>query len=297
MIINHRYKCDNLVGKGQFGEVFKGHIIKTGEYVAIKMEPKSLKLLKHEATLLNYLAKKSCHVVPILYWFGNVTDFTCIVMNYFEQSLDDYIKQTTTDGKVEVSKIDKIMAAMINCCSYLHYNSIVHRDIKPQNFMFNYGHQSNVDPSKRKLYIIDLGLANFFVADGFIHVENTNEQTNIIGNPKYVSYYVHDKCIPVRRDDLISIGYIYLQMYYGYVAWEDFSRIAHIKDDTPEISVDHVKNKYRKQVKDWKNMKNICMKTNNKIFKYMETCYQLEFSETPRYQRLIEYFTTTTSDV
>ena len=69
--MNSKYELIEPIGSGSFGLVYKGKNKRTGEYVAIKMEPitSKINLLKHESIVYRYL--NNIPGVPQLRWFGN----------------------------------------------------------------------------------------------------------------------------------------------------------------------------------------------------------------------------------
>jgi serine/threonine protein kinase len=52
-IINKKYKLIEKIGEGSFGLIYKGQNIRTGEYVAIKVETinSNIRLLKNESII------------------------------------------------------------------------------------------------------------------------------------------------------------------------------------------------------------------------------------------------------
>ncbi|KAM3127013.1 hypothetical protein pb186bvf_020892 [Paramecium bursaria] len=86
-IIGAQYKLLGKIGRGSFGEVFKGQNIDTGDYVAVKLEPQDAVMpqLKHEYQLLNQLQGPG---IPKIYWFGQFEDKTVMVMELLGYNLE-----------------------------------------------------------------------------------------------------------------------------------------------------------------------------------------------------------------
>ena len=84
-----------------------------GEIVAIKTEKTNLKykMLKHEVTILNYLFRNHCKLIPFIYWYGVHFNHTCIIMTYYSHSLQDYFN---SKGIVDTSKLCSIMIKCID---------------------------------------------------------------------------------------------------------------------------------------------------------------------------------------
>jgi len=280
MIVGKHYKVLSILGKGCFGTVYKAINQKTNEIVAIKTEPmkKPYKLLKNETTILKYLYDQGCRCIPIVYWYGLHLDNLCLAISCCDFSLQDYLKKV---GKEKFSeKIDEIMRTSIGMLESIHNNFVLHRDIKPTNFMFKQG----------ELFFIDFGLATFYIDDSGEHIPDIEGLETIIGTPKYVSYHVHRGHVLSRRDDLISLGYMYLQLLFGELPWGDK---YHTMDESSydEILVNHPKNVFRRDKKKWDNLRTfMSLEQNRKIYRYMEYCYSLEYDGMPLYRQLHSLF-------
>ena len=210
MIVN-KYKLLEKIGEGKFGFVYKGEYVKTSEPVAIKMEQLNspIKLLKHETTILNYLHNNKCRSIPSVYWYGVYQETTSLVMSYYNISLFDY----ASDIALTETKINRIMWKVIDIFENIHSNGVIHRDIKPQNFMIK----------DDELFLIDFGLSNIYIDEDHAHNIAQNDTVFITGTPKYISTHIHSGKHPSRRDDLISAAYMYLFLLTGYLPWETIS--------------------------------------------------------------------------
>ena len=208
-LIGKRYNLYEKLGNGKFGSVYKGKHYKNNTDVAIKFEniQSNIKLLRHETTILKYLYERDTRNIPAVYWFGTYRENTCLVMSLYDCSLYDYV---LTKEKLSISKINSIIYQLINILKSIHDNGVIHRDIKPQNIMIKSG----------ELYLIDFGFSTFFIDAEGKHV-NDDCSEDIIGSPKYVSYNVHSGSMASRRDDLLSLGYLYLFLHERRLSWEN----------------------------------------------------------------------------
>jgi serine/threonine protein kinase len=149
--IANKYLLGENIGAGCFGSVYNGTHYKTNMPVAIKMEDinTEVKILKNETTILKYLYDQGSRDIPIVYWFGMHKNNMCLVMSLYDCSLHDYIQQKP----LPPNKIDVIMRTMINIFQSIHSKFVIHRDIKPDNFLMGLGADSYI------VYLIDYGLA------------------------------------------------------------------------------------------------------------------------------------------
>jgi serine/threonine protein kinase len=286
--VNNKYILINQIGQGNFGTAYKGINRKTKELVAIKIEHSNspAKILKHETTILNYLYRNGCRSAPPVYWFGQYIKQPCLVMQFYECSLLDY----STKQKLSTNKINAIMLNMFDILENIHTHFVIHRDIKPHNFMI----QSD------KLYIIDFGLAALYTNEKGEHLPHQTDKECIIGTPTYISINVHNGEMPTRRDDIISSLYIWFLLTFGYLPWTNIpDKISVANDSVTELHISHYKNQIRKQMKNLHLLDNELrnaivprkeeISENNYMYNSFKYAYQMNYQETPDYVKLKQY--------
>jgi len=199
MIIANKYKIIKKLNNGEFGTIFKAENIRTKELVAIKMESISVetKMLKRETQIYQYLGKAVG--VPQVKWYGSAEEYNYMVLPLFGDSL-----ASKTFSLVDSFSIGQ---KIVKILGFIHRKGLIHRDIKPDNFVFN---QDGTD-----VYIIDFGLCKKYIDNNNSHIEMKTGKT-IIGTPNFVSINVHNGVEPSRRDDLISAAYIILYIINNY---------------------------------------------------------------------------------
>ena len=265
-VICNKYTVKSVLGYGKFGVVYDG-VTKDDERVAIKVEKSDSthKVLKHEVTVLNYLFYSGTKNIPKIYWFGQHLGHTCLVMSHFSCSLHDYVLRK---GTLEPNKLSSMMIKCIDVIESIHRHHILHRDIKPQNFMIKDG----------DLYMIDFGLSNVFMDDDGEHIVK-KDPNNVIGSPRYISYYNHCGEPMSRRDDLISLGYMYMFMQKGKLPWDYTGAETNINDPA---------NIFRRNEKTWEKLNE---SLDGPIKMYLKYCYELKYNDQPNYHILMELFT------
>jgi hypothetical protein len=88
---------------------------------------------------------------------------------------------------------------------------------------------------------------------------------------------------------LISLGYIYIYLFCKELPWDSL-KIEETLNHYDEIHILHAKNKQRKTMKEWQNLQNICVQINQKINKFLNYCYNLNYDSTPNYNGLKALF-------
>jgi casein kinase 1 len=273
-IINSKYKIIEKIGQGSFGTIYKGIIEKKNIQVAIKLESLENGSIKHEARIINYLYSKGVNKIPQIYWYGIFNEHRCLIMNYYEINLVDFIH--TKDPTKRIKLINRIFIKMIEILEHIHEHFVIHRDIKPDNFMI----------SNNELYLIDFGLSTFYIDENEKHVI-LKEETSIIGTSKYASINIHNGNTYSRRDDMISIGYIYITLINGGNAvWEnDNAPMLYVEDNIDIIDIKHPSQIWRKTCKLWENLEKHIPEC-HPLYKYMKYCYAIEYEKTPNYKGL-----------
>ena len=280
----NKYLIECEIGKGKFGIVYKGSIRKNGKAVAIKMEQKQIATLRYEATILQYLTKSGIDCVPAVHWYGIYQDHKYLVMDYYNMTLQHYVEAMFKKyGRNEktMEQIDKLFDRMVEIVSIIHKCKIIHRDIKPENFMIR----------DSEIFLIDFGMATA-VSDDTV----SKEQLHVVGTPTWMSYFVHDGYSPHYRDDLISVGYIYLS-WYGSLPWikmmesstdkmmesstdkmmeSSTGKMESSTDKMMDTIIDysdirHPSHQMRKKYKTWLNIEMLCM--NHKIRDFLYKLY------------------------
>lgn len=251
LLIKKKYKILEKIGEGKFGAVYKGKNIKSEEQVAVKLEHKSnaVKILRTETTILNYLYKNGCKFIPLVHWFGIFLESPTLVMTYYEHSLETYIEKTVD---ISLEQKEKIFQVILNIIESIHEQYVIHRDIKPQNFMMK----------GTELFLIDFGMATMYVDSDKVHIPEKKDKTDLLGTPRFMSINIHNGWEPTRRDDVISACYIYLYMLFIKLPWDN-SRERH-------------------ELKKWDNVGHLLQDYPN-IYCFLKNSYDLLFKDNPVY--------------
>eukprot|EP00029_Vermamoeba_vermiformis_P007085 TRINITY_DN2960_c0_g1_i1.p1 TRINITY_DN2960_c0_g1~~TRINITY_DN2960_c0_g1_i1.p1 ORF type:complete len:466 (-),score=129.44 TRINITY_DN2960_c0_g1_i1:585-1982(-) len=218
--INNRWVLGTKIASGGFGAIYKGVDLKTKEDVAIKVESrKERNYLEKEAQMYTDLSKATILIgeeedigVPRVRWYGKEGLFRVVVLDLMGPSLSDLFYSV---GKQFSLKTTLMLAEqMINRLEFVHKKRIVHRDVKPGNFVMGLGRNEG------KVFIIDFGLSNYYQDQTGKHI-GYNEDASFHGTHRYASVNSHFKVEQSRRDDLESLGYVLVYFLRGGLPWQN----------------------------------------------------------------------------
>ena len=228
-MICNKYELLEKIGQGAFSQIFKGRNIRTGEFIAMKIEPKttSIKLLQNETRIYKYLNEiDNIRLrIPTMKWFGVDTANYYMVISLLGKSLESF-KREQPAGQVSLSTVLNIGIQIIRLLESIHKAQLIHRDVKPDNFLFGIGDH------KEDLYIIDFGFCTKYKKT----VTKSSKTSNLIGTPKFASIAAHEFAELSRCDDLESVGYILIYLFMGELEWDQI-----VDNDTIKMMKMHIK--------------------------------------------------------
>lgn len=102
----------------------------------------------------------------------------------------------------------------ISLIEFLHSKHILHRDVKPENFLVGRGSLNTC------LYLVDFGLAKrYFDSRKQRHVKQ-HEGKKLCGTARFASIPNHWGTTQSRRDDLESLAYTLIYFCRGSLPWQ-----------------------------------------------------------------------------
>ena len=268
-IIFKKYRIKKKLGEGAFGNVYMGSCIENNELVAIKVEPKNIlkPLLETEAYFLYYLKGLG---IPEVLSFGRIKSYKILVEPLLGKSLFDVFNERR--NRLPLEDICLIAIQIIDRIQWVHSKNIVHRDIKPDNFLIG-----RKDPNI--IYLIDFGLSKKFRSTKTGKHLRFGFTGKLTGTVRFASANALRGGEQSRRDDLESIAYMIIYFMRGKLPWQG-------------VTGNKKMERYLKIYKMKKNVtpEDLCKSLPKQMTEFMRYIKQLDFEQEPNYKFLRNLF-------
>ena len=219
-ILLKKYKIIKRIGKGAFGSVFVGKNINKIDYVAIKLELKNQTdtILEREAYILHMLRGFG---IPRVISYGHNLKYNILIQELLGKSLDKLLFKK--NKKLSLKDSCMVGIQILDRLEYIHNKSIIHRDIKADNFLIGL-------KNTEVIYIIDFGLAKQYRSTKTgKHVKYcVNKKWS--GTSRFASANTLRGIEPSRRDDMESFCYLLLYLMKGTLPWDKLNETSEINE-------------------------------------------------------------------
>jgi len=224
------YIIQRLIGQGGYGDIYLVKNSEVRKYYAMKVEHSSAQrtALKKEASYLKKVdgSRYFSHLVA----YNELDDIRYLVMELLGPSIS-YLRKKVPNKKFSLSTALRLSVFMLRGIKESHKFGMVHRDIKPGNFLLRNSQEFPV-------VIIDLGLSKDYIdpITGFFYEEK--QLSGFKGTLRYASLNSHHHQDLGRKDDLISWMYSLIEMISGKLPWheaKELEQAQRIKEGTADI--------------------------------------------------------------
>tara|TARA_B100000424_G_C22939424_1_gene499877 strand:+ start:1345 stop:2211 length:867 start_codon:yes stop_codon:yes gene_type:complete len=265
-ILNNRYKICDLLNSGGFGKIYNGIDLLNDNKIAIKIEEKQ-KYLQNESDVYDKI--KGIKNMAIKYDFINTNNKSYLIMPLYYNSSDRFIK--INSKYFNEKDILMLGIQILQQLNNLHKCEVIHNDIKPDNFIF--------DKNTNKFKLIDFGLSKVYIINDK-HI-NFSKKCSRYGTLRYMTINAHKRYSLSRRDDLISLSYSLIYLFYRTLPWKGIVD-KNISKKKIHISLIEKKSQYNKDI-----LRNNIISPILSLFNYSS---KLSFDKKPDYNYLIKGF-------
>ncbi|MFN5415878.1 MAG: serine/threonine-protein kinase, partial [Flavobacteriia bacterium] len=200
------YKILKLLGEGGMAFVYLAENQVLGNKVAMKILKEDFvrnqnirkRFIAEGMNLVNMAHPNIVKVVDLI----DAGDIVALVLEYIDGiTLSEYISQK---GKLSDLEIQSLFGEMLKAVKYIHSQGIIHRDVKPSNFMIS---------NNNEIKLLDFGIA-----------KNTNESGNDytstglnqqMGTPNYMSPEQVRGGEITAKTDIYSLGVVLWYLVMG----------------------------------------------------------------------------------
>lgn len=297
------------MGTGGFSKVFGGRDKKTGMPVALKVDTSHITagvrrrpMVTFEAAVLRDMhaekpvqgnegnevknSRSKTVAIPRLHWSGQTAlhdkqEYPAIIMDRLHCSISEWNnKLRKTKNTLSIRQAAIFTIDLIQVLEHVHACGYVHRDIKPDNMMLG------ISPDDRT-YLVDFGLSKKFMRGGH-HIPYTDQKDSMVGTPRYCSTYTHERIESSRRDDLQSIVFVFISLFFDRLPWQSTKKHRFQEEEVLRLKREFLMG---------------CSPTNTKydnwlrqfpphFFRITRYIYNLGFEETPNYAYVKQGFLT-----
>ena len=267
-LIFQKYKLIQKLGEGSFGKVYKAEY--NSKFYAIKFENREegQDLLKNEATIMAYL-KGNPHI-PKAHSYGFSGNYNIFVLQLLDKSLEDIFNERQ---KFSLKTGAMLAYQMIEVLKYIHSKHIIHRDIKPDNFVLG------SDEYNAYLYLVDFGLAKKYRSSKTLKQNPYLKKKKLTGTARYASIHAMEEMEQSRRDDLEAVSYVIMYFIRGNLPWQGM-RLKSNED------------RYQKILEKKKEIttEELCFEYPKVFYEFVKYAKGLKYSEEPKYDELKKSF-------
>ena len=264
---NYSINPKNLLGKGSFGRIYSGINKSTGEEVAIKLEQANTDQPQLIYEYKIYKLLQEGYGFPKVYEFKKEAKYNILIMDLLGNSIESLFNKAKK--KFSLLTCIMIIDQIVQRLEYLHSKYLLHRDIKPDNFLIGRGNKKNI------IYAIDFGLSKKYKDSRTgLHIPYRDGK-DLTGTARYASINTHLGMEQSRRDDIEALGYMMVYLMKGFLPWQG------MVNSNPKKKYDRIK-KLKMEIQ----LPVLCSGLPKETIKFIQYARDMKFEDKPNYNYL-----------
>jgi serine/threonine protein kinase len=219
---------DKLLGQGAFSKVHRGlwqHkketiVVAVKQCCILESSPQRRDMLLKE---LKALCQVDCECLVKFQGAFLEHDTVTMVLEYMDRgSLEQLLHSKQHNDNYSQPFIASVAYQMLWGLSYLHYENILHRDIKPGNVLLH---------SNGYVKLCDFGIAS---------MSDQSLNTTVVGTTRYMAPERLRAKPYSHSSDLWSLGLVLLELFTGACPWADCDSIIALVVTVEEMSLEEL---------------------------------------------------------
>ena len=272
-VIAGRFQIKSKLGGGSFGDIYVADDLLTLKEVAVKIDTAKDKTYQLTSESKIYSIFEGQTNIPEMYWYGQFGRSNVLAMELLGKSVQDLFVEC--NRRFSLKTVLMLAEQMISVVEYIHTRHFIHRDIKPNNFVFG-----NTNSKKEnQIYLIDFGLSRKYRDPKTLEHEQFCCYQELSGTARYASINALKGAEQSRRDDMESLGYMFVYFLKGYLPWmgitenDATNKNAAILHKKQSIKIDE-----------------LCEGLPVEFAQYLKFVRKLKFAEQPNYSEYRQLF-------
>ncbi|CAF0830988.1 unnamed protein product [Didymodactylos carnosus] len=253
-ILKDRWQINSVIGSGSFGYIYMAIDRMTDEKVALVRESKMYRIVEGPG-------------VPKMYWSGSAGEYNVMVLEMLGPSLEDLFNYCRK--KFSLKTVLLLGQQMLERIHHINRRGIIHRDIKPDNFVMGTLAQC------QQCYLIDFGLSKYYLDRRRRQHIEYREGKSLTGTARYASLRTHMGIEQSRRDDLECLGYSLIYLAKGKLPWQG------IKAESRTEKQEKI---YQKKLNT--SLSTLCKDFTEEFVHFINYARRLGYAEEPNYSYL-----------
>ncbi|CAO3595614.1 unnamed protein product [Absidia cylindrospora] len=272
-VVGVHYRVGKKLGEGSFGVLYEGTNLLNNQSVAIKFEPRKSDAPQLRDEYRTYKILAGLQGVAAAYYYGQEGLHNILVIDLLGPSLEDLFDMC--GRKFSIKTVAMLAKQMLYRVENVHERSLIYRDIKPDNFLI--GRPGS--KCANTVFMIDYGMAKHYRDPKTKQHIPYRERKSLSGTARYMSINTHLGREQSRRDDLESLGHVFMYFLRGSLPWQGLKAATN-------------KQKYEKigEKKQSTAIKELCEGQPEEFGVYLQYVRKLGFEESPDYEFLRELF-------
>ncbi|KAG0764980.1 hypothetical protein G6F33_002109 [Rhizopus arrhizus] len=272
-VVGVHYKVGRKIGEGSFGIIYEGINLMNNQQVAIKFESRKSDAPQLRDEYRTYKVLAGLPGIPGAYYFGQEGLHSILVIDLLGPSLEDLFDMCSR--KFSIKTVAMLAKQMITRIQSIHERNLIYRDIKPDNFLIGRPNTKYANT----IYLIDFGMGKLYRDPKTKQHIPYREKKSLSGTARYMSINTHLGREQSRRDDLESLGHVFMYFLRGSLPWQGLKAATN-------------KQKYERigEKKQTTSIHDLCAGFPEEFGHYLQYARRLGFEENPNYEYMKNLF-------